>query len=163
MPDSRFSCSSIARWEENSSRSSRARRLRPNKPQNLTICRFQPIALFRRPQHAADCPHESLPARGLGEQLASPRRCEAVVLGSLIVFGNTPSARNPAFLLQPLQRGVKRPVLHLEGILRQALNGLGDAVAVSWTPEQRAQNQHVERAINKFDPVSRLLLRHSGS
>ena len=51
-------------------------------------------------------------------------------------------------------------MLHLQGIVGHALNRLGDTVPVRRFPAQSAQNQHVERAVNQFDPVCFSLCGH---
>ena len=73
----------------------------------------------------------------------------------------------------PTRRKSKPPVAAVGGrdksdpcstlsALSKGARWTGDAMPVSWSPAQGAQNQHVERAINKFDAVSGRLLRHGG-
>ena len=49
-----------------------------------------------------------------------------------------------------MQGRVERPVLHLQKVVRRPLNMLADLVAVSRSVEQRAQNEHVQRALQQI-------------
>jgi hypothetical protein len=51
-----------------------------------------------------------------------------------------------------MQRWVKRAVLDLQDISSGALDVFGDLVSMSGSEQQSPQDQHVERALKKFDP-----------
>ena len=61
-----------------------------------------------------------------------------------------------------MQRWIQRAVLHLQHVLRSALYVFCDLMAMRWAEEERAQNEHIERALQKFGPVWRLSRSHDG-
>ena len=46
-----------------------------------------------------------------------------------------------------MQRGIERPVFHLQHLVRALLDNIGDGVAVGGPGDEGSQNQHVERAL----------------
>src|SRR5258708_32287302 len=81
-----------------------------------------------------------------------------MAIGSRLQFGD-----NPSPLLQTMQGGVERAVLHLQEFIRSPLNVLPDLVTVSRSVEKRPQDEHVKRSLEETDPLLRLLRhrRHS--
>lgn len=79
------------------------------------------------------------------------RRGETVDAGAAIPLGNLPTGGYQPLQLQALQRGVERARFHLNGGVRGLADGLGDAVTVQRLEGQGAEDQHVERALEKFD------------
>src|SRR5262249_9140214 len=72
---------------------------------------------------------------------------DPVVLEFPVAIGRRlPLCGNPALLLQPMQRRIKRAMLHLQEIVRCPLYVLADLMAMGWTPNQRSQNEHLQRA-----------------
>ena len=58
-----------------------------------------------------------------------------------------------------MQGRIQRAVLHLQHVRRSTLNVFCDLMAMSGAEEERAQNEHIERALQEcglFDSVSRL-------
>ena len=66
----------------------------------------------------------------------------------------------PSPLFQPVESRVERAVFDLEYVVGGALDVLGDLMTVSRTEDQRSQNQHIQRALQKFDAFRRFL-RHN--
>src|SRR5579885_3461297 len=66
-----------------------------------------------------------------------------------MVLGGLPRGGHPALGLQPLQRGIQRTELNLERLMGGAANGFGDAVSVQGSGQQRAEHEHVERALQQ--------------
>ena len=57
-----------------------------------------------------------------------------------------------------MQRRIQGAVLHLQHIVRSALYVSCDLMAMSWPEEERAQDEHIERALQEcglFGGVSR--------
>src|SRR5262249_26250075 len=82
---------------------------------------------------------------------------QPVVAGALLVFGRLPFGRDEPLLAQAMQRGVERPVIDLQNVVRSRADGQADAVPVLRTPLKGAQDQHVQRALQKVDPSHRWL------
>ena len=61
-----------------------------------------------------------------------------------------PTAPQPAALLEPVQRGIERALLHLQDLARHLLQALGDRVAVNRPEGDDLQDQHVERALEQL-------------
>ena len=66
-------------------------------------------------------------------------------------------------LLQTMQRGVERAMLHLQELIRSPLNVLPDLVTVGGSIKKRPQDEHVKRSLEEPDALLRLLRhrRHS--
>ena len=71
------------------------------------------------------------PAAGLKREAPATGGGEAVVLGLAVVLARAPVGREPAAVLQAMERGIQRALLDLEDLFRGALDDLGDGVAVS--------------------------------
>src|SRR5262249_30422753 len=82
-------------------------------------------------------------------------RGEAVVFElALLVFGcSLPFGANPAFALEPMERGVERTVFDLQDVVGGALDVLGDLMSMRAAEEQGAEDQHIERSLQQFDAV----------
>ena len=91
-------------------------------------------------------------------ELPAPFGGEPVELGAAVVLGGALFGGDPAALDQPVQRRIERPLLDLQHVVRIALDGLGDGVAVRRPEQQRAQDQQVERALQQFDAVASSLV-----
>ena len=84
-------------------------------------------------------------------QALSACRGETVDAGAAIPVGNFPTGGDQPLQLQALQGGVERARFHLDGFACNLADGLRDTVTVQRPEGQRAQDQHVERALEKFD------------
>src|SRR5262245_8341592 len=89
----------------------------------------------------------------LGNELLLPSRRELVILGALIVLGTFPLRPDPPALLEPVQRRVQRPRLHLENFGRPGPNRLRDCIAMLRPGTEALKNNHIERALQHLDPV----------
>jgi hypothetical protein len=84
------------------------------------------------------------------DQLFSSLIRKPVVLEFPIPIGShLPFRSDPSSVLQPVQRGVERAVLHLQKIIRGPLNVLADLVAMSRAIKKSSQDQHVKGALKK--------------
>lgn len=59
-----------------------------------------------------------------------------------------------------MQRGVQRAVFYLQNVVGGALNMLSDLMSMSWTEQERAENEHVEGTLQEFPAVGRGLGIH---
>jgi hypothetical protein len=66
----------------------------------------------------------------------------------LLPFGD-----NPSLLLQTMQRGIERAVLHLQKIACGPLNVLADLMAVSRSMKKRPQDEHVKSALKQTNTL----------
>src|SRR5262245_61416892 len=117
-----------------------------------------PISTLRSRSHLGNSAHEMSPFRLLSRQLSLACRRQPVVLELAASVVGLPFRREPAFPLQPVQRGVKRAVLDLKHIIGAALDVSRDLMAVRPPQLKGPQDQHVECAAKKVDFIG--LLRH---
>jgi hypothetical protein len=90
------------------------------------------------------------PLRFFDDKLFSSLIRKPVVLEFPIpIWSHLPFRGDPSPSLQPVQRRVKRAVLHLEKIIRGPLNLFADLVAVGRTIKKGSQDQHVKGALKK--------------
>jgi hypothetical protein len=88
--------------------------------------------------------------RFFDDKLLSPLFGKPVVLEFPIpIWSHFPFRADPSPSFQPVQRGIKRAVLHLEEIIRGPLYVLPDLVAMSRTVKKSSQDQHVKGALKK--------------
>jgi hypothetical protein len=109
--------------------------------------RIAASAFGRWTHDIADCRDHGLPPGTIASQLLFALRGDAVILGSLILFGVTPLGSNPTLPLHAMQRGVQRARLYLENRSGLGTKGLSDAVAMLGAPLQRLKDEHVERSL----------------
>ena len=64
--------------------------------------------------------------------------------------------RDPPFALKAVKSRIERAVFHLQHVFGAALNVLSDLVAVSRTEYERAQNQHVQGALQNLNTIGEL-------
>src|SRR5580692_10323131 len=156
MPPSRCSSSSNYRAERNS---------RCRTASLFLICHhFMSALLGGGPHHARYSFGHLLPLRFFDQELLPAFIRQAVILEfPIAIRSRFPFGDNPSPLLQAMQGGIERPVLHLQEFIRGPLNVLPDLVTVSRSVEKRPQNEHVERSLEDPDPLLRLLRhrRHS--
>ena len=86
----------------------------------------------------------------LTRQLRFSRGRQAVVLRLLIRLAHAPLPLQPAALHETVQRRIEGAGFDLEQLVGLRADGLADAVAVVRTPLQDSKDEHVERALEKF-------------
>ena len=72
----------------------------------------------RRLENPVDRLREGLPAGGLLRQLPPAERRQRVVARAAVVFGRAPHGRDPAAILEPVERGIERSMLDLQDVIR---------------------------------------------
>jgi hypothetical protein len=103
---------------------------------------------FRRWTHdVADGRDHGLPPGTIASKLLLALDGDAVILGSLILFGVAPLGSNPTLPLHAVQRRVQRAGFYLENFSGLRTKSLPDAVAMLGAPLQRLKNEHVERPL----------------
>jgi hypothetical protein len=53
-------------------------------------------------------------------------------------------------MFQTIKRGIQRALLNLQPVFRNLLDAQQNAVAMQWAQRHRFENQHVQRAQQKF-------------
>src|SRR5262245_1852364 len=86
----------------------------------------------------------STPFARLGRKLLSPRRCERVVLGALVVVGRAPLAADGAIELELAEHGIERAVVQRDPVGTDLLDAPPDTIAVQ-RPEYCERAEHHER------------------
>src|SRR5262249_32120943 len=97
--------------------------------------------------HLRDCEHESIPARFLRLELLPAGARELVKLRFASGFVHVPARRDPALLLDAVERRVERTLLDVEHLVRELSNTLNDSVAVQLSQRERFEDQHIERSL----------------
>src|SRR6476469_3333836 len=70
------------------------------------------------------------PGRQLGAKRLSATRGEPIIFGTPVVLGGAPFAVDPPALLESLERGVERSLIHIERSLRDLFDALADSPPV---------------------------------
>jgi len=128
----------------------------PNLPLNVlfgrqTGCQVMSLLLGGGwSHHERDGACQRLPAGFLRRQVFAPVRCEAVVLEFTVpLLVQLPLPDHQPFALEPMQRRIQRAVLDLQHLVGGLGEVLGNVVSVRGAELQRAQDEHVERALQK--------------
>src|SRR5690349_14659414 len=90
-----------------------------------------------------------MPIFGFRGELLSPGCGQPIELGATIVSGFTPRWGDQPALLEPMQRGKKRPRQHDIGALSQVIDSPRDAEPVQLLEAERAENKEIERALQE--------------
>src|ERR1035437_4858916 len=154
-PESCCSSASSSRWAHNS----RSRSCWRDRGRHQRIS-----ALLGRPHDPRDRAGHFLPLRLLRHQLLLSSRGEPVILEFplQILSRRLPFGRNPAFTFKPVERRIKGSMLHLQHLLGGPLYVLRDLMTVRRTKQECAQDQHVQGALQKFDPAGRFVWHSVG-
>src|SRR5690242_14457337 len=145
-----FACSS-SMWSCTSSASSRSTRSRRKIARSRRASRCRSVmndSSFSRASrgrhHRVDRRREPAPRRRFRGELALACVREVVVLRLSIVFGGAPLRRDPASVLESMQCGVERALVHLQDVLRDLLDPLRHSPAMHRLEGKSFENQHVE-------------------
>src|SRR5687767_10777777 len=87
-----------------------------------------------RRQRLADSTNVALPGADFGAQLGATGARELVILCAPVVVGVSPVAGEPPVLLEAVERGVERPLLHEQVAIGHALDPLGNGVPMPGPP-----------------------------
>src|SRR5262249_15447785 len=151
MTEATFSAICSSRWKRSSAASSRSTVSRRNRllsrSRSVLHQRMRPSGFL---QHEIDGRGQPLPLRHLPLQVRAARAGERIELRGARAGRVAPLGLDPALLLEPVQRGVQRALLHLQLVARHLLDPLRDGPPVLRLERQRAQNQDVQRPLNQI-------------
>jgi hypothetical protein len=100
------------------------------------------------PQQSGDGSRQLPPFRLFTDKLAASGGGQPVVFEfAIAIAGLFPSRRDPTPPLQSMQSRIEGTMLHLQQIIRGALDVAGDLVPVRGPQQERPQNDHVQRAL----------------
>src|SRR5262249_27092061 len=97
---------------------------------------------------------QAVPATGLPDELVAAGTGQRVKACAPVVRGDAPLGRDPLEGFEPLQRGVERAVVDQQLAAGRRLDRVRDALAGLRAEEQRAEDEHVERALQQRDLVA---------
>src|SRR5258708_1313563 len=86
--------------------------------------------LPRRLDDAAHGTNQRLPPARFDIELSATFGRQSIELGAAVIFGGAVIERNPAPLDEPMQRGVQRPLLHLQHVVGTSLDAFHDRMAM---------------------------------
>src|ERR1700746_3006203 len=119
--------------------------------------------LGRRPHHASHRVRHLLPLRFFDHKLLLAFIRQPVVLElAVAVRRRLPFGHHPPSLLQPMQGGIKRTMLHLQKLIRGPLNMLADLMSVRRPIQKRFQDHHVQRSLQNGTALLRLFRQVCG-
>src|SRR5262249_25939868 len=94
----------------------------------------------------------------LGFELGASGARQRVELRTAAILRRAPFRLNPSLVLHPVQRGIKRPLLHLQCFARDLLDALRDGPAMQRLEREYAENQQVERALYEVGRLHPLII-----
>src|SRR5262249_1008652 len=74
--------------------------------------------------------------------------------GAAIVFTGTPMGCDPALLLEPVQRGIERPIADLQNVARHLLQALANRPTMQRLERENLQNQEIQCSLNRIRPLT---------
>src|SRR6266545_4410929 len=166
IPRARFSstrCSRCSRISSPSSRSaasprtsarsrirtmSASRILSPPVRQSPTAVTATPWPLYGS-DNQRDGGGEPFPRRGFPVELFAAGPGELVVLRPPVLIRHAPLGFDPALVLEALQRGIQRALLHQQHVVGQLPDAPGDRPAVHRLERERFENEEIERPLHE--------------
>ena len=97
--------------------------------------------------HFRDRQTESIPARFLSLELLSSRAREFVKLRFTASLVHVPTRRDPTFLLDAIERGIQRSLLHMQHFVGELPNALNNSIPVQLSERERLEYEHIERPL----------------
>jgi hypothetical protein len=94
---------------------------------------------------------EDAPPLDVASELLASGGRRPVALDAAPFRGLTLLAGNPAALLEAIERGIKRSLIHDEHIARHVADALRDRPSVEGPEGERLQDEQVQRALEYFD------------
>src|SRR4051812_20429210 len=103
-------------------------------------------------QDSIDGADDLVPAVRLFDELRTSVRRQPVVARAPVVLGGSPERRDPAAVLEAMERRIQRAVLDAEHFVRLVFDRVRDRVTVGRPQDEGFEHQHVERALEKLSP-----------
>jgi len=100
-------------------------------------------------EDAVNCTYEFVPAACLTDELFATCGGELVEAGFAVVFRRAPLGADPAAVLQAVEGGVQRAMLHLKDFVGAMFDDVGDRVAVGGAEEKRLQDEQIKGALEE--------------
>lgn len=97
-------------------------------------------------QHHLDRGRESLPLLDLITEGTTTAGRDVVVPRAAVILGELPVAFDESLVLEPLQRGVQRTLVHFELPLRHLLNAQPNAPTMHWLEIECLEDEQVDAA-----------------
>src|SRR4029079_121757 len=94
------------------------------------------------------------PARGLRPEVCATCGRHAVVPRTPVVLGHAPLGGNEPTLFHSMKRMVERTVVYIERAAGVVLEPARDLEPVHWSPRERLEDKHVQRAFDERERVS---------
>src|SRR5450631_3483549 len=116
--------------------------------------RNAPCSLLRRFHHTPDRLHQSIPTILFCREVFFALHGEALIPCPLLVFRQFPFGLDPSPFAQTMQRGIERAMLYLQHVLGTGSDGHADSMSMLSAESERAQNQHIESTLQKFDLIA---------
>src|SRR5688500_7835140 len=152
-PCSRISCSvssSMCSRNSRSIRDSTARRAN-NRRRRARAASSQVIPSSRRAENRLERRGEFLPALDFPAEGTPAGGRQPVVARLPVVVAHIPFTGNHAVLLETLERGIERALIHRELAVGHLLHALTDAPAVHRRERERLQDEEIERSPQGID------------
>src|SRR6185437_13680313 len=96
----------------------------------MTVYLAWPAGRSAGGQNPFDGGHIAAPRLGLRAERSPALRGEPVVAGAAVVLRRAPFGADPPLELEPLERGVERPLVDVEHAARELLDALADPPAM---------------------------------
>jgi hypothetical protein len=103
-----------------------------------------------------------VPIGRLSFQVTPARPREGVDLGTTLVLSDYPFSRDPALLLQLVQRGIQRTIAHLECLVRHLVEALTDGPPIERLKGQDFQDQEVQCPLDQIGWFTHIDLGNRG-
>src|SRR5262245_54356427 len=100
-------------------------------------------------KHASHRLRQPQPAIELGLCRTATLACQRIELGLAIVLRHLPFGVDESLLFHPVERGIQRPFLDPQYVIRKLPDPRGDAVSVIRASAQALEDQQVERALKQ--------------
>src|SRR5688572_8318317 len=114
---------------------------------SLAICRMD---ASRESENQLNGVGEALPRRGLARELLPPRGRELVELRAPAELGDTPLGAHEPVVLETVERGVQRPLIHAERVAGNLLDAARHGPAVHGLAAEVPEDQQSERSLEEF-------------
>src|SRR4051812_35051798 len=150
VPRATSSSTCDSTWKRSSSSRSRSTDVPRSSERRRSFNASRTRMTSRRPDDEVDGFRQPFPAFELPRVLRPPGACQRIHLRPPSGVALGPLGRDPALLLEPMQRRIERALLHLQDFARHLLDALGDGPAVRRLKGKRLQDQEIQGALDEI-------------
>src|ERR1700751_1222557 len=111
---------------------------------------YRQVAASGSPKHQANRRRKTLPIGLLFAEVFPARCCQGIIFCAAIIFRFAPFGANPSLMLETMQRGIECALIHLEDIVRNLPDSLGNSPAVHGTQRDALQNQKIYGTLDEI-------------